>query len=252
MILGWVHRTGKDEKRKIRQRQKLRNGIGVFDSCLRIWSPKDTTLLFWKKEMTRTARGRGRSRRCRGSSGIWTASCGRGRTQSGSPWHPALAEALSTSEPHGEHLGVGEGTEMWLMLTTCCQCTHWYLLSVTHRWLLTKEKNNKNHDHGEEALVPIRRQPVPYSQVENRTPSAQKAHGHTLLVSCVNCFCQFSYLQSSAHSMNELLGFVCWTAVPLCWYERYTQDEVDCNLCIEKESHSCPLQSHCDWDFLRR
>lgn len=181
-----------------------------MDSCLRIWSPKDMILLFWKKQMTQTARGRGRSRRCRGSSGIWTASCGRGRIQSGSPWHPAWAEAPSTSEPHGEHLRVGEGTEMWLMLKTCCQHTHWYLMSVSHRWLLTKEKNNKNHDHGEEALVPIRRQPVPYSQVENRAPSTeevkrmcecQKGHGHTLLVSCVNYFCQFPYLQLCAHTL---------------------------------------------------
>lgn len=40
--------------------------------------------------------------------------------------------------------------------------------------------------------------------------------------------------------------------LPSCWYEGYTQDEVDCYLCIEKESHSCPLESHSDGDFLRR
>lgn len=41
--------------------------------------------------------------------------------------------------------------------------------------------------------------------------------------------------------------FVKLQLLPLCWYEGYTQDDVDSYLCIEEESHSCPLESHSDW-----
>lgn len=42
---------------------------------------------------------------------------------------------------------------------------------------LTQQKDDQNQDHGKEALVPVRRQPFPYSPVGNQTPAAWQERG---------------------------------------------------------------------------
>lgn len=84
MILWW--RTGKDEQQK-KRRRRLRTWSGqlcgmemfVFD-CAR-----SVRLIECGRRKTLTARGRERSQICRGSSGLWTASCAHCRTHLGSP-----------------------------------------------------------------------------------------------------------------------------------------------------------------------
>ena len=63
-----------------------------------------------------TATGRGRTLRCRGSSGLWTASCGGGQTGWGSVWPPVLSGARSTSGPPERRLKTGQGMLQWYII----------------------------------------------------------------------------------------------------------------------------------------
>lgn len=68
------------------------------------------------------------------------------------------------------------------------------------------------------------------------------------------CEHQLSYYLFMFTFHDLYFGFVCYIDLPLRWYKRYTQDEINCYLCIEEKSNSGPLESHVVifWDSKER